>query len=412
MGSRMETKVVVTGMGVVSPVGNTVEDYWKALLHGRSGVRPVDFDTQDIPSKIAGIADDVLPEGLNKKELRRIARFTLFALEAADQAWKQAGLNIANENPFRCGAYVGSGIGGIGDINENSVQMHTGGPRKVSPFFLPKGLVNMASGQVAIRLGLMGPNQVVVTACATGTQSLAAAADLIRLGKADIMLAGGTEAAVIPFGLAGFCSMRALSTRNDDPQAASRPFDRDRDGFVMGEGAGIMVLESEAHARARGAEILAEFAGSGESCDAFHTVAPLKDGAGSAAAMRAALDQAKITPAQIDYYNAHGTSTQLNDPAESAALIDVFGPDTPPVSSTKSMIGHLLGAAGAVEAVACVQTILHSVIHPNINYETPDPDCCVNIVANEARPAKVAIAMSNSLGFGGHNASIIFRAYE
>jgi len=408
----MDTKVVVTGMGVVSPVGNDLPTFWNALCEGRSGIRAVDFDTEKIPSKIAGIAPDVVPQGMGPKDIRRQSRFILFAVEVADQAVRQAGLDVDQEDPYRCGVSVGSGIGGIGDINENSVAMHERGPRRISPLFLPRGLANMAAGQVAIRHGFMGPNRSLVTACATGTQSIGDAADLIRLGKADLMLAGGTESTVIPFGLAGFCAMKALSTRNEEPKRASRPFDADRDGFVMSEGAAILVLESERHARARGADILAELAGSGESCDAYHVVAPREDGSGPAAGMQAALLEARINPAQVDYYNAHGTSTQLNDPAETQALKAVFGPDMPPVSSTKSMIGHPLGAAGAIEAVACVQTIRNGIIHPNINYETPDPACDVNIVANEAREADVAIVLSNSLGFGGHNAAIIFKRYE
>jgi 3-oxoacyl-[acyl-carrier-protein] synthase II len=405
-------RVVITGMGVVSPVGNTREAFWNSLVAGCSGIRAVDFVDERTASRIAGIAGDVIPDNVPSKEIKRQGRFILFALEAANQAWNQAGLDINTEDPYRCGALVGTGIGGVQDIEESALRLHEGGPRRVSPLLMVKGLSNMAAGAVAIHFGLQGPNACIVTACATGAQSIAAAANTIRLGQADVMLTGGTEATVIPYGLAAFSAMRALSTRNDDPEKASRPFDRDRDGFVLSEGAGILVLESEAHARQRGAVILAELAGSAETCDAYHPVAPRPDGSGAAAAMRLALRQAGIPPEKVNYCNAHGTSTKLNDAAESLAFLEVFGPAPPPVSSTKSMIGHLLGAAGAVEAVACVLTIRYNTIHPNINYDTPDPECPVNVVANTAREAKVDIALSNSLGFGGHNATLVFKRYE
>lgn len=405
-------RVVITGMGVVSPVGNTREAFWNSLVAGRSGIRAADFVDERTASRIAGIAEDVIPANVPSKEIKRQGRFILFALEAANQAWNQAGLDINTEDPYRCGALIGTGIGGVQDIEENALRLHEGGPRRVSPLLMVKGLSNMAAGAVGIHFGLQGPNACLVTACATGAQSIAAAANTIRLGQADVMLTGGTEATIIPYGLAAFSAMRALSTRNDAPEKASRPFDRDRDGFVLSEGAGILALESEAHARQRGAVILAELAGSAETCDAYHPVAPRPDGSGAAAAMRLALRQAGIAPEKVDYCNAHGTSTKLNDAAESLAFLEVFGPTPPPVSSTKSMIGHLLGAAGAVEAVACVLTIRYNTIHPNINYDTPDPECPVNVVANMAREAKVDIAMSNSLGFGGHNATLVFKRYE
>ena len=404
----MSTKVVVTGIGVVSPVGNDVKTFWDNICAGKSGIRLIDrFDTSDLPAKIAGLAEDVEPDGLDKKEMRRMSRYSQFAIYAADQAWKQAGLDINAENPYRCGCIVGSGIGGLQEINEDSVRMAEGGSRRVSPMMVPKGLVNMATGAVAIRLGLLGANKCVVTACASGTHAIGDAANLIRMGKADIMVAGGAEATVIPFGIAGFCAMKALSTRNDEPERASRPFDLDRNGFVMGEGAGMMVLESEEHAKARGAEILGVVAGMGETCDAFHITAPRPDGSGVAAAMNEALREAKLNPADIDYFNAHGTSTKLNDAGECKALHTVFGEETPLSSSTKSMIGHLLGAAGGVEAVICLLSIRDGIVPPNTNYETPDPECQLNLVANVARETPVAATMSNSLGFGGHNASII-----
>lgn len=409
----MSTKVVVTGLGVVSPVGNDIDTFWKNICAGKSGIRTIDqFDTSDLTAKIAGIAEDVDIDGLDNKEMRRMSRYAQFAIFAAEQAWKQAGLDINKEDPYRCGTSVGSGIGGLNEINIDSVRMAEGGARRVSPLMVPKGLANMAAGAVAIHLGLLGPNKCVVTACASGTHSLGDAASLIQSGKADVMVAGGAEATVIPFGIAGFCAMKALSTRNDEPERASRPFDLDRNGFVMGEGAGIMVLESEEHAKARGAEILGVVAGMGDTCDAYHITAPRPDGSGVAAAMREALREAKLNPEDIGYFNAHGTSTKLNDAGECKALHVVFGEETPPTSSTKSMIGHLLGAAGGVEAVICILAMRDGILPPNINYDTPDPECQLNLVANTAIEKKVSAVMSNSLGFGGHNASIILTKYE
>jgi 3-oxoacyl-[acyl-carrier-protein] synthase II len=409
----MSTKVVVTGLGVVSPVGNDVETFWKNICAGKSGIRTIDqFDTSDLTAKIAGIAEDVEIDGMDNKEMRRMSRYAQFAIFAAEQAWKQAGLDINKEDPYRCGTSVGSGIGGLNEINIDSVRMAEGGARRVSPLMVPKGLANMAAGAVAIRLGLFGPNKCVVTACASGTHSLGDAASLIQSGKADVMVAGGAEATVIPFGIAGFCAMKALSTRNDEPERASRPFDMDRNGFVMGEGAGIMILESEEHAKARGAQILGVVAGMGDTCDAYHITAPRPDGSGVAAAMKEALREAKLNPEDIGYFNAHGTSTKLNDAGECKALHVVFGEETPPTSSTKSMIGHLLGAAGGVEAVICILAMRDGILPPNINYDTPDPECQLNIVANTAIEKKVSAVMSNSLGFGGHNASIILTKYE
>lgn len=406
-------RVVITGTGVVSPLGNSVETFWKGLCEGRSGIRRIDrFDPSEYACQIAGMAEDCTPEGMSPKDLRRRDRYTQFALFAADQAWNQAGLDVNRANPERCGAIVGSGVGGFDTIQEQVTVLVQRGPKRVSPMLAPMALINMASSEICIRLGLQGPNRAVVTACATGNHCIADAADAIRMGKADVMLTGGAEATIVPICLAGFSSMKALSRRNDEPERASRPFDADRDGFVMGEGAGILVLESEAHAKARGAEILGEVAGYAESCDAFHVTAPREDGSGAARAMRNALLDARVDPEAVGYFNAHGTSTKYNDLAESRALLTVFGESMPPVSSTKSMIGHLLGAAGAVEAIACLMAIREGVIPPSINYETPDPECPINIVANEARKADVEIAMSNSLGFGGHNSSLILKRYE
>ena len=405
-------RVVITGMGVVSPLGNAVEEMWKQLLEGRSGIVAAACAHEKTASRIAGIAADVAPDNLSGKELKRQSRYILFALEAANQAWRQSGIDIELEDPCLCGAIIGSGIGGIEDIVEGAIRNHEAGPRRVSPMVMPKGLTNMAAGAVAIHLGLQGPNKSIVTACASGAQSIATAADTIRLGNAEVMVTGGAEAAVIPYSLAAFSALRALSTRNEEPERASRPFDLDRDGFVLGEGAGILVLESEEHARKRNAVILGELAGAAENCDAYHVVAPRPDGSGPTKAMQAALRQAGIEPEQVDYCNAHGTSTKLNDAAESLALQQVFGESMPLVSSTKSMMGHLLGAAGAVEAVVCLLSIRDNCLHPNINYETPDPECPVNVVVNTAREITVEIALSNSLGFGGHNVTLVFRKYE
>ena len=409
----MDTRVVVTGMSVVTPLGNDVPTYWRALCEGKSGIRVVDrFDTEKMPSRIAGMAEDAAPADMGKKELRRLRRYALFSLYLGEEAWRDAGLSLDRENPFRCGVFMGSGVGTFRAVGEAEVALHEKGPRRVSPLAIPQCLISIAAGHIAIRLGLMGPNKSIATACASATQNIGAAADLIRLDKADVMLAGGAETAVNPLGMSCFGAMRVLSTRNGEPERASRPFDADRDGFVIGEGGGMLVLESEAHARSRGAEILAEVAGLGETSDAYHMVAPHPDGAGAAEAMRAAFRQARVSPGEVDYVNPHGTSTVLNDASESLALRAVFGDTMPPVSSTKSMIGHLLGGAGAVEAVACIMSIRDGILHPSINYETPDPDCAVNLVANEARELKVAITASNSLGFGGHNACLVLRRYE
>jgi 3-oxoacyl-[acyl-carrier-protein] synthase II len=409
----MGGKVVITGLGVVSPLGNSVDQFWNGVKEGRSGIRKIEhFDCSNLPTRIAGVAPDVNPEGMNNKDLRRQSRYTQFAVEASIQAMRDSGLDMSKENPFRVGVIFGSGIGGIETVNEDSVKMAEGGPRKISPLMIPKGLTNMGSGAIAIQHGLQGPNKAIVTACATGTNCIGDAAEMIRAGKADVIFAGGSEASVIPFGVAGFCAMRALSTRNDEPERASRPFDAERDGFVMGEGAGVLVLEDEEHAKARGAHIYGYVAGMGETCDAYHITSPRPDGSGPAEATRAALRDAKLNPEDIDYYNAHGTSTKLNDSSESLALHTVYGSDMPPVSSIKSMVGHLLGAAGAVEAIACLLAMRDSVIPPNINYENPDPECQVNLVANEAREQPLKAVMSNSLGFGGHNASLILRKYD
>ena len=409
----MKTRVVITGMGVVSPVGNSVSAFWESMCNGKSGIGPITcFDPSELPVRIAGQAEDCHPAVMSAKEISRCDRYTVLAVEAASQAWEQAGLDMGRENPERCGVIVGTGIGGLYTFQEQMTRFVNGGARRVSPLSIPKILTNMAAGEIAIRWGLTGPNEAVISACASGAQSIGDACVAIQSGRADVMVAGGSEAGIVPFGIAGFAAMKALSSRNDEPERASRPFDSERDGFVMGEGAGVMVLESEEHAKARGAAILGEVAGHGDTCDAYHITSPRPDGSGAAGAMKAALADAELPASAIGYFNAHGTSTKLNDVSETLALKDVFGDSVPPVSSTKSMIGHLLGAAGAVEAIACMLAVREGVLPPNINYENPDPDCDVNIVANTAQEARIDSAMSNSLGFGGHNTSLIVRRYE
>lgn len=409
----MRTRVVVTGIGVVSPVGNDTETFWKSLCEGRSGIRRIDyFDPSELPSQIAGQAEHCVPPGMTSKDIRRSDQYAVWALCSALQAWAQAGIDLNQEDPKRCGVIMGSGIGGLFTFQEQMTRFIEGGARRVSPLTIPKLLANIGSGEVGIQLGLQGPNEAVVSACASGAQSIGDAAMAIRNGRADVMVAGGCEASIVPFGMASFAAMKALSCRNDEPERASRPFDLDRDGFVMGEGGGALVLESEEHARKRGADILGEIAGHADTCDAYHITAPRPDGSGASAAMRLALEDANVEPGVIGYFNAHGTSTKLNDLAETLALKEVFGDAMPPVSSTKSMTGHLLGAAGAIEALACVLAVRDGVLPPSINYDTPDPECDINIVANEAREARIDAAMSNSLGFGGHNSSLIIRRYE
>ncbi|MFO7774669.1 MAG: beta-ketoacyl-ACP synthase II [Candidatus Hydrogenedentota bacterium] len=349
----MRTRVVVTGTGVVSPVGNDTETFWKSICEGRSGIRRIDyFDPSELSSQIAGQTEPCVPPGMTSKDIRRSDPYSVWGLCSALQAWAQAGIDLNQEDPNRCGVIMGSGIGGLFTFQEQMTRFVEGGARRVSPLTIPKLLANIGSGEVGIQLGLQGPNEAVVSACASGAQSIGDAAMAIRNGRADVMVAGGCEASIVPFGMASFAAMKALSCRNDEPERASRPFDRDRDGFVMGEGGGALVLESEEHARKRGAEILGEIAGQADTCDAYHITAPRPDGSGASAAMRLALEDANVEPGAIGYFNAHGTSTKLNDAAETLALKTVFGDAMPPVSSTKSMIGHLLGAAGAVEALA------------------------------------------------------------
>jgi 3-oxoacyl-[acyl-carrier-protein] synthase II len=406
-------RVVITGLGVVTPLGNDVPSTWDAVVSGRSGVGPItQFDASEFETRIAGEVKQFDAEALfGRREARRMDRFTQFAMAASGQALEDSGLSVAEDNADRIGAVIGSGIGGIAAVLNQADVLRTRGPRRVSPFLVPMMLSDTAPGQVAIRYGLKGPNFAVVSACATGANAIGEAAEVIRRGAADAIVAGATEASIVPVVAAGFIAMQAVSSQNDEPQRASRPFDAKRDGFVMAEGAGAVVLESAEHAVARGARQYAELAGYGTTADAYHVTAPDESGDGFVRAMQAALDQAQMDPDQIDYLNAHGTSTPLNDSGETAAIKTVFGEYAyrMPVSSTKSMTGHLLGAAGAVETVFSVLALTKGIVPPTINYEFPDPECDLDYVPNQARKATVNAVMSNSFGFGGHNACLIVK---
>jgi len=407
-------RVVVTGLGCISPLGNDTESVWNNLIAGKSGVRLItQYDTSEHKCKIAAEVKDFDPAALfGSREARRMDRVTQFSLTATLQAVQQSGLQIDDTNRDRIGVVIGTGIGGLSTLYEQMQVLAERGPSRVSPFLVPMMLPDSSAGMVAIQLGVRGPNMAVVTACATGTNAVGEAAEIIRRGQADVILAGGSEAAIIPIAMAGLSVMTALSTRNDDPQGASRPFDLTRDGFVMGEGAAVLVLESIEHAQARKARILAELTGYGSTNDAYHISAPAENGAGAARCLRMALDDASLDLSEIGYINAHGTSTQLNDKSETAAIKAVFKEQAYkiPISSTKSMTGHLLGASGAVEALVCVKVLEHQILPATINYQTPDPDCDLDYVPNTARPARVRHAISNSFGFGGHNATIILSA--
>jgi 3-oxoacyl-[acyl-carrier-protein] synthase II len=410
-------RVVVTGLGIISPVGNSVETAWSAVVDGRSGIGPIThFDVSQFTTRFAGsIRDFDASTYMSAKEVRKTDPFIHYGIAACVQGLTDSGLEVTEQNASRIGVAVGAGIGGLSTIERNHVQyLELSSPRKISPFFVPGSIINMISGYASIQLGLKGPNIAVVSACTTATHNIGLAARMIQYGEADVMLAGGSEMATTPLGLGGFCAARALSTRNDEPQRASRPWDRDRDGFVLSDGAGVLVLEDEAHARARGARIYAELTGFGMSADAFHITAPEEDGAGARACMENALRDAGIAADQVEYVNAHATSTPLGDKAETLAMKRSFGAHAAKlaVSSTKSVTGHLLGAAGAVEALFCVLAIRDQVIPPTINYETPDPECDLDYVPNTARKAKIVTTMSNSFGFGGTNGSLIFRRYE
>lgn len=411
----MQRKVVVTGMGCLSPLGSTVQTTWENLVAGKSGVdRITHFDPSPYKTQFAAEVKDFDPVArFGSRESRKMDRFSQLALAAAQEAIEDAGLQITDENRQRVGVVIGTGIGGIGTLYEQMQVMMSRGPSRISPFMVPMMLPDTGAAMIAIALGVRGPNMAVVTACATGTNAIGEAADMIRRGAADVILAGGSEAAIVPIAIAGMSVMGALSTRNEAPQAASRPFDRERDGFVMGEGAAVLVLEALEHAQQRGARILGVMSGYGATCDAYHISAPAENGAGAAACMRQALEAAGLTPQQIDYINAHGTSTPLNDRSETAAIKAVFGEHaySLAVSSTKSMTGHLLGAAGALEAMVCIQALQTGLLPPTINYEHPDPECDLDYVPNVARRSPVQHVMSNSFGFGGHNATLIFSRY-
>ncbi len=403
-------------MGWVTPLGVDLEGVWQALLAGQSGIRALTrFDTTNFTSKIGGEAVDFNPaDYMPAKDLRRTDRFTQFAVVAARRAVEHAGLEIDHEDPNRIGVLVGSGIGGMETIESQVGVLLNKGPQRVSPFMIPMLIVNMASGYLSMLLGVKGPNLAVVSACATATHAIGEAARAIVHNDADVMIAGGSEAAITPIGYAGFMNMRALSTRNDQPQQASRPFDAGRDGFVMGEGAGVCVLESLDHARKRNAHIFAEIAGYGITGDAYHMSAPAPEGEGAARSMAMALRHASLSPEGIDYINAHGTSTPVGDRCECQAIHSVFGEHAKKlaVSSTKSMTGHLLGAAGGVETAVCALAIANNIVPPTINYETPDPECDLDFVPNQAREMTVDACLNNSLGFGGHNATLIIKRHR
>ncbi len=412
----MKRRVVITGLAAISPVGTGLDKYWDSLVNGRSGIGPItSFSCGDFPVRIAAEVKDFEPgQFIEKREVRRMARFTQFALAAAKMAVEDARLDLSQINKERTGVILGTGIGGIETMEDTCRVLHEKGPNRVSPFFVPMMIGNIASGQVAISLGVTGPNYVVVTACASGTNAIGEAFKLIQRGGADIVISGGTEASVTPLALAGFCAMKALSTNNEEPVKASRPFDAQRDGFVMGEGAGLLILESLEHAQERGAQIYAEVLGYGATADAYHITAPAPDGIGAARAMQEAIRDAGLNPEDINYINAHGTSTELNDKYETMAIKKVFGSYAYKlaVSSTKSMTGHLLGAAGGIEAVATALAVKNDLVPPTINLEHPDPECDLDYVPNIARSLQVNYALSNSLGFGGHNASILLGKYR
>ncbi len=412
----MKTRVVITGLGTVSPLGLDVASTWEAVAAGRSGVGPITrFDASQHETKFAAEVKGFDPDAmLGRRDARRMDRFVQFAVTATDQAVKDAKLEITDHNRDRIGALIGTGIGGITTVVAEANTLRDKGPRRISPFLVPMMLPDTGPGQVAITFGVRGPNLAVTAACATGTNAVGEASYMIQRGDADAMISGGAEAAVMALAMAGFNAMNALSTRNDDPQRASRPFDKNRDGFVAGEGAAILILESEEHARARGARIYGEILGYGITNDAYHISAPAENGAGAARCMALALEHAGLKPEDIDYLNAHGTSTQLNDKSETAAVKTVFGEAAYclPMSSTKSMHGHLLGAAGALESIICLKAMQAGLMPPTLNYETPDPLCDLDYVPHTARPKTLRRVMSNSFGFGGHNASIIFGKYE
>ncbi len=409
-------RVVITGIGVINAIGNTKEEYWDALAIGKNGIGALtSFDATDFRTQIAAEVKDFEAEKyLDKKAASRLPLFIQYGLVAAMMAHEDSRLDLSSVDPYRAGVQIGSGVGGIGVLEDNAAVLIEKGPKRVSPFLVPYMIINMASGQVSIQFNLKGPNSSSVTACATANHSIGESLRLIQNGYADVMFTGGTESAITPLAFAGFCSMRAMSERNEEPEKASRPFNKDRDGFVMGEGAGIFILESLSHAKKRGAYIYAEIIGFGMTSDAHDMVAPPSDGAGATKAMEFALKDAKLPVDSVDYINAHGTSTPHGDIAETNAIKSLFGEHAYkiPVSSTKSMVGHLLGAAGAVELIGCIGGMEKGFLPPTINYEVPDEDCDLDYVPNESREAKIDVALSNAFGFGGHNTSIAIRRYS
>lgn len=412
----MSRRVVITGMGMVTPVGTGKEEFWNSLIKGKSGIGHIArFDASQLSTRIAGEVRDFDPLNyLDKKEARRMDRYTHFACAGSQIAMEDAGLKVDNIDRDRAGVYIGSGVGGIETLEEQARTLINKGPNRVSPFFVPMMIANIAGAQVAINHGLRGPNLTSVSACASSTNSIGEAFRLIRDGIADVMVTGGTEAPVISLAMAGFCSMKAMSTRNDEPEKASRPFDKERDGFVMGEGSGILIIEALEHAQKRGAHIYAEIVGYGATCDAYHITASDPEGAGAAKAMEHAIKDAGLNVEDVDYINAHGTSTPVGDISETLAIKQLFGDHSRKVaiSSTKSMTGHLLGAAGGIEVIACALAIQNGVIPPTINYENPDPDCDLNYIPNTAVERTVNVAISNSFGFGGHNATVVVKKFE
>jgi len=412
----MKKRVVITGLGVVSPVGNDVASFWQSLKEGKSGVGPItSFDATAFDSRIAAEVKNFDPtqHGISLKDVKRTAKFVQFAVAAAKQAVESSGLDFSKEDTNRIGVIIGSGIGSLHTIEEEHKIFLSKGPSRLSPFLIPMLIVNEASGLVAIIHGLKGPNSCIATACASGSHAIGEAYRTILYGDADVMVTGGTESCIVPTSVGGFCALKALSTSNDNPQKASRPFDRDRNGFVMAEGCGLVVMESLEHAQKRKANIIAEIVGFGMTCDAYHITAPDPGGQGAAGAMIVAMKDAQMNPGEIDYINAHGTSTKLNDKIETLSMKKAFGESAKKVmvSSIKSMTGHLLGAAGGVEFVTCCLVIKDGVVPATINYEHPDPDCDLDYVPNIARKAQVSACMSNSLGFGGHNASLIVKKF-
>lgn len=409
-------RVVITGMGVVSPIGLDVETTWENMLSGKSGAGPISrFDTSEHTCKIAcEVWDFELEKHFTPQEARRLAMYTQFLLVSGDEAMKSSGIDISESEADRAGAILGTGIGGIHEIENTKVMSLEKSVRRVSPFFIPKMMSNAGAGQASIRYGLRGTSFTTSSACASAGHAIGMAMRAIQWDEADVMLSGGSEAATTPLGLAGFCSLKAVTTRNDDPQRASRPFDRERDGFIMGEGATTLILEELEHAKARGAEIIAELLGYGSTDDAFHITAPKEDGDGPVRAMRKALADARVDPEKVAYVNAHGTSTQLNDKVETLAIKKVFGDHARKlaVSSTKSMVGHLLGASAAIELAMAALAVQRGRVHPTINQEVPDPDCDLDYVPNTAREMAVPVAISNSLGFGGHNTCLVVGRYD